>query len=139
MPAGRSARGTRVRVAPVKLTSSLPARVAAAVALVALLHAAAIPILDSDRAAWRYDHGHLSLASGLIEHHHPWDEAYAQDEAERDLVFTFADASVAPEGGVDVPASGAPLAPSHPSRPIVALVVQPLDGPAAAMTPPPRA
>lgn len=72
------------------------ARLFAVLALVALAATYLTPIFNADWNAWRYDHGHASLAT-VGEHSHPWNHSGDSTEAEGNeagFVFTASDDSV---------------------------------------------
>lgn len=72
------------------------ARLFAVLALVALAATYLTPIIDADWNAWRYDHGHASLAA-VGEHSHPWSDSGDAADVEGDeagFVFTASEDSV---------------------------------------------
>jgi hypothetical protein len=119
------------------LTSPVRHRLVAVAALLALVHAAAIPLIDADRAAWRHDHGHLG-SGALTAHTHPWEAGH---EAEGGTtVFTFGDVAAGVDRAIDVPIALEPPALAGTAREAPAASTHaPPEAALEQRTPPPRA
>ena len=75
---------------PHRSSRTTRARLFAVIALFALAATYLTPLVNADWAAWRYDHGHLSLAPVAGQHTHPWDRSTAEGTtAEGDSVLVF--------------------------------------------------
>lgn len=105
------------------MTARVPGgRIASALALLVLLGASLLPIANAEAAAWRFDHGHITLSGVIPEHDHPWDTSahrghvhdHGQDHSTdgddesqaEDVVFSLDDQgtpSVAPATGPRLP------------------------------------
>jgi len=68
-------------------------RVAAMAALLALAATYLTPLVSVEWAAWRHDHGHITLSGTVAPHSHPWEReassgASGADGEQTDIVFT---------------------------------------------------
>lgn len=89
---------------------TLRGRVFAVAALFALAATYLTPIVNADWNAWRYDHGHASLAGFVGQHSHPWDVKDDPSTASSDeggFAYTAHGDSVPGVTAIQVPSSGA--------------------------------